>query len=89
MATEEHVDVSVKQSMTPGVILQGLGLLGICVGIYSNMSSNDREHSTEIRQLQANVSRLERDTKDLKAEILVEIREMRAELRSARERGSK
>ena len=54
----------------------------------ATMTGNDREHDTRIAQLRIDVTRLEGAQKDLKAEILTELRELRNELRE-RNKGGK
>lgn len=80
---DQHMDVNVnsKQAMTLPVILQALGMLAAVGAIYATMVANDREHTAKIDQLRIDVVRIERDTKDLKVEILAELRELRSELR--------
>jgi hypothetical protein len=79
----EHMDVNVnsKQAMTVPVILQAIGMLAAVSAVYATMVANDREHTAKIDQLRVDVARIERDTKDIKVEILTEIRELRTELR--------
>lgn len=87
---EPHVDVSVntKQAMTLPVLLQLVTLLSAVAVTYSTMTANDREHSLAIAQLQRDLARVEKDAKDLKVDILTELREIRTELRE-RQKGSK
>ncbi len=88
--SDQHMDVNVnsKQAMTLPVILQALGMLAAVGAVYATMVANDREHSAKIDQLRIDVVRIERDTKDLKVEILAELRELRSELRD-KSKGSK
>jgi hypothetical protein len=75
------VNVNSKQAMTVPVILQAIGMLAAVSAVYATMVANDREHTAKIDQLRVDVARIERDTKDIKVEILTEIRELRTELR--------
>lgn len=79
----EHMDVNVnsKQTMTPAVVLQAILMFGGLAGTFSTMVANDREHTARIDQMRADITRVEISTKDLKVEILGELREIRAELR--------
>jgi predicted histidine transporter YuiF (NhaC family) len=80
---DKHMDVNVstKQVMSLPVVLQLAGMLGAIAVTYSTMVANDREHATAIEQLKRDVARIEKDTKDLKVEILGELREIRNDLR--------
>ena len=75
------VSVSTKQSMSAPVVLQAVVLFGCLAANYATMVANDREHAARLDQMRTDITRVERDTKDLKVEILGELREIRAELR--------
>lgn len=83
VSQEPHMDVNVnaKQVMSPAILLQLATMIGAGAVIYSTMVANDREHATAITQLQRDMVRIEKDQKDLKVEILGELRELRTELR--------
>lgn len=87
---EPTVDVSVnnKQAMTLPVLLQLVTLLSAIAVTYSTMVANDREHTIAIEQLKRDLVRVEKDAKDLKVDILTELREIRTELRE-RQKGSR
>lgn len=82
-ASDKPMDVHgiQKQPISLPVLLQVAGVLSAIAVTYSTMVANDREHATAIAQLQRDVARIEKDTKDLKVEILGELREIRNELR--------
>ena len=86
---EPHVDVNVntRQVMSLPVLLQLAAMLGAIAVTYSTMVANDREHTIAIDQLKRDLSRVERDTKDLKVDILTELREIRTELRERQKGG--
>lgn len=76
-----NAQLNPKPVMSLPVVLQIAGVLSAIAVTYSTMVANDREHATAISQLQRDVARIEKDTKDLKVEILGELREIRNELR--------
>lgn len=86
MRTHDHLDaqVTLRQTFTIPVILQALLMLAGLAAVYTVSVANDREQATQIGQLKNDVTRLERETKEVRGDVRSDLQEIKTELRELR-----
>lgn len=79
-----RADIEVRQSLSLPVIIQALVMLSGLAAVYANSVANDREHAAAINQLRLDLVRVERDSRELRADIRNDLKEIKDELREMR-----
>jgi septal ring factor EnvC (AmiA/AmiB activator) len=88
--SDEHLEanVEVRQSTSWQLIVSIIVGLGGMVGIYTSMVANDREFAAQLKQMHDDTARIEhrldRESKDLRADIRADLVEIKTELRELR-----
>lgn len=82
-SAQDDAHVTLRQVFT-ATILPWLVMFGGLAGVYAVSVANDREQATQIVQLKADVTRLERESKEVRGDVRSDLKEIKDELRELR-----